>query len=583
MLRIGSAIMVIAFGPAVSISSAQPLQFSDQTTAAGVACVFQAPPGTELLPMRFGAAAGDFDRDGHQDLFVLLGGVEPDRLYINNGDGTFTDRARSWGVDRAHLGVGIAVGDVDADGWPDVFITSWGPADAPPSAGRHLLYRNIGGASFEEMADAAGLAVTSPVIPDGFGAAFGDYDLDGDLDLAVAGWIEGSGGNRLFRNNGDGTFTDVTNSAVGIDMGPVRGFSPWFADMDGDRFPELLWVADFGTSKYLRNNGDGTFTDRTVESGTGLDSNGMGSTIGDFDGDGRPDWYVSSIDQDLSPEFSGNMLYMNEGGHSFSETSTVLGVNEGGWGWGVVAADFDHDGFEDLAETNGWSYPVYTGETMHLFLNDGAAFGDQAVACGLTQAGDGRGLLNLDYDDDGDQDLVELTRDHGLLLLRNDLLPGAGAAGASWLRVFLDTSRDSRLAPDGTGSHLVVHAGGRTHHRWMTRGSNYLSQSELAAHFGLGVATVVDQLVVEWPNGKTTHLRGIQAGRTITVEAPSPADIDGDGTIGALDLVLLLIAWGQCPEPCAPYCLSDLDADCRVGIVDLLELLGRWSMPESSR
>ncbi len=113
----------------------------------------------------------------------------------------------------------------------------------------------------------------------------------------------------------------------------------------------------------------------------------------------------------------------------------------------------------------------------------------------------------------------------------------------------------------------------------MTRGSNYLSQSELSAHFGLGVASRVDQLVVEWPNGKTTRLTDIQAGRTITVEAPWPADIDGDGVIGALDFLLLLIAWGECPDPCAPSCPSDLDADCRVGITDFLLLLGNWSIP----
>ncbi|MEL7473378.1 MAG: VCBS repeat-containing protein, partial [Planctomycetota bacterium] len=287
------------------VASGQEILFTDATQASGISSGFEFPAGVNPpQKMLAGGAVGDFDRDGDQDLFVLSGGSAPDRLYINDGMGVFTDQAVAWGVDRSHLGAGAAVADVNNDGWLDLFVTSHGMASAPGTPGNHALYMNNGDGTFTDRALQSGLQTITSVA-DGFGAGFGDYDLDGDLDLAVAGWMFEAGGNRLFQNDGTGQFTDVTAAALPASVFDCRGFSPWFHDMDGDRLPELLWTSDFGTSRYLVNNGDGTFADFTAASGTGLDSNGMGATIADMNGDGLPDWYVTSIDNAASPLRSG--------------------------------------------------------------------------------------------------------------------------------------------------------------------------------------------------------------------------------------------------------------------------------------
>ncbi len=496
-----------------SVVCGQTLQFTDVTAQAGLNAPFAfamtgVPP--DMLSMPAGGAVGDFNRDGWPDVFVLCGGHRPDALFINNGDGTFTDQAASWGVAVAHLGVGAAVGDYNHDGWPDIYVTSFGDPNSTGAPGQHKLYRNNGDGTFTDVAAAAGVAWTSLSMPDGWSAAWGDYDHDGDLDLAVAGWMNGSGGNKLFRNNGDGTFTDVT-SVLNFDMTPVRGFAPRFCDMDGDLWPELLWVADFETSKYFINNRDGTFTEYTQPAGVGLDTNGMGQTVGDFDNDGRIDWYVTSIWR--SPTIGGNMLYMNQGNHSYQELSRTAGVNDGGWGWGTVAVDLNHDGWLDIVETNGW-WSGHVGEMNRVFLNNAdGTFSEVAASVGMTFTGQGRGLVSLDYDRDGDMDILVFANDGNLALYRNDL----SGPDTHWLEVRLDTSQRSDLPPDGIGARIEVTAGGLKQVRLIDGGSNYLSNSEPIAHFGLGASTTVQHVRVFWPDGTVTQRTRVPADRRITL------------------------------------------------------------------
>ena len=572
--------MLIALAATATAAHAavNDLRFTEVSGSAGIQVTFAQAPTcpSGLAHMLAGGACGDFDGDGWQDLFVLGGGAEPDRLYLNGRDGTFVDNAAAWGVAEHHHGSGVAVGDFDADGRLDLFVTSFGPASSFLTNGAHRLYRNTG-SGFEDVADTAGVA-TSDTVPNGFGASFGDYDLDGDLDLFVAGWFtNGDGGNRLFRNEGNGTFSDVTVEAGILDV-EVHGFAPRFVDTDGDRYPEILLAADFETSRYWRNDGDGTFTDITAASGTGLDCNGMGATIGDFDNDGRVDWYVTNIYVENSG--CGNRLYMNETSHQFAEVSGVAGIEDGAWGWGTVAVDFDHDGWMDLAEVNGFQddsfNEIWSNQPARLWLNAGdGSFGEQAARCELTHTGQGRGLLNFDYDNDGDQDLVIFSAPAPteatvpLQLHRNDY-----DGGGHWLRLLFDTSANPRLAPNGFGTRVSASAGASAQHRYLDGGSNYLSQSELAVHFGLGSAASVDELLVEWADGQVTVMQDVDADQTMTIVAPPRrGDADADGMVGFTDLTFVLNQWGPCGEPGT---CPDWDGDGIVGFAELTLVLSSW-------
>ncbi len=493
--------------------------FRDATAAAGLEFAHSTPYSEEdyttamtAARMIGGATAGDFNGDGWQDLFVIGGGLGDDALFLNQGDGTFTDVAAQAGlVGDRHLGAGASVGDYDGDGDLDLFVTSHGPPD-DPQPGHHRLYRNNGDMTFTDVAAEAGVQTTAEDIADGFGSVFADYDLDGDLDLFVAGWEKEANGDRLFRNDGDGTFTDVT-AEVGIVDDGIRGFSPCVLDTDGDRYPELLLVADFGTSRYWINNGDGTFDEFTDRSDTGQEWSGMGATTGDFNNDGLLDWYATAIFDDADVgRGDGNKLYLNQGEHQWVEVAADAGVADGGWGWGTVAVDLNQDGLLDLVETNGWNFPEYTNEMAKVWIAEGdGTFAEVAGESGLHHTLAGLGMLNFDYDGDGDQDIAITSPNDEFKLYRNDT-----TGGGSWLRVFLETTTPG-LPPDGIGAKVVATVGDRSYYRWVGGCSNYLTNSELSAHFGLGDATSVDELRVEWPNGEVTSLSPVDVNQTITV------------------------------------------------------------------
>jgi hypothetical protein len=533
--------------------------------------------------MSGGGAVGDFNNDGWQDFLFLGGGDQADKLFINNQDGTFTDNAGAWGVDWSHMGIGASVGDFDGDGWLDIYVTSIGDIGSPIAEGMHRLYHNNGDGTFTDVAQAAGVHHTTSFHADGFGSTFGDYDLDGDLDLFVTGWWPNSDHNRLFQNNGDGTFTNVTAPAQ-LSTVLVQGFSPAFVDMNGDRYPELLLAADFGTSHYYINNGDGTFTDTNQANGTGIDANGMGHAIADFDGDGDLDWYVTSIHSeidfaDLPPLWqeripgTGNMLYLNDGNHQFTELSVPAGVNDGGWGWGTVPVDIDHDGKVDLFETNGWTEPnaeespEWVGDRSYVFRGiGGGAFEEIGIACGVDDAELGRGALRIDYDNDGDQDMIMLSTGGRLTVYESRI---AGKSGASWIRIFLDTDSNNLLAPDGYGARVELTAGGQDQTGFMHAAPSYLSVSEQSVHFGLNTEATIDQIMVRWSNGTVTVRNAVPANQTLVIAAPRPGDVNESGAVDVGDITNVLKSLGDGTSP------SDANGDGSVDVNDISYILFR--------
>ncbi|MCI0364596.1 MAG: FG-GAP-like repeat-containing protein [Phycisphaerales bacterium] len=577
--QIGLALAGLSAGQAISTAAVTVTNAGDDVGLIAVHVAdFQCIPIGQSW-MTGGLAVGDFNRDSWPDVFVLGGGDSPDKLYMNDGHGAFVDQALAWGVAEPHGGCGAAVADFDNDGWQDIYVTSFGNANQPSQPGQHRLYRNTGRNSFMNVAVQAGVNQTTVDVASGFGSAFGDYDLDGDLDLFVAAWKDNAGagnggaGNRLFRNNGDGTFTDVTvllgNATVG-----VWGFQPAFVDMNGDLFPELLVAADFGTSRYLVNN-NGTLSNFTVPSGTGLDENGMGQTVGDVDNDGLLDWYVTSIHLTRPPLGfnSGNMLYMNQGNHSFDETSVESGVNDGGWGWGTVAVDLDHDGWLDLIEVNGRAAAggKWNNEPEYLFHNDGdGTFTEIGAAAGLDLAGDARAIALLDADHDGDQDFVISVFNGPLRYYRNDTT----SIGA-WITINFDTGANPFLPADGYGTRIIATIDGQSQTRYISGSPSYLATSELVAHFGFSavpIADTIDTIEIHWTRGNVSVLQHVAVNQFLTIEAPIPADVTADGSVNVADLLAVISDWGSCPAPCA----SDVNNDATVNVADLLLVIGNW-------
>lgn len=513
--------------------SSPPLQFTEMGVRAGLSR--NHPGAISAPPTAPGGVAADFNGDGWQDLFYATGGGAPDQLFINRRDGTFVDYARQAGLARVHRAHGAAAADFDGDGAIDLFIPSAGPEEPGlPPPGNLLLYRGNGDGTFKCCVPYHDPDERLERDVGGMAAAFGDYDLDGDLDLFVGNWASGIRGNVLFRNDGDGSFTEVA-AAAGVADDQVIAFAAQFVDLNGDRYPELIIAGDFGSSRYYRNDGNGTFTNKTLDSGTGREANGMGSTVADLNNDGLFDWYVTSVStkspMDRTPG-TGNTLYLNQGEDQFIEVARSAQVRDGGWGWGVEAVDLDHDGLRDLVTTTGWigtngaELYEWENQSAFLFYNTGSgadgvpSFAQMDVASiGLRHRLQGRALITLDYDSDGDRDIVIFNYNARPSLFRNDLGGPNGPSSATdtrWLRVFLDTSQTPVLAPNGWGATVTVTAGGYSQHAVIGAGG-FFGASELSAHFGLGEADRAEKLIVNWPDGRSTVLRDVPANQTLTV------------------------------------------------------------------
>ncbi len=480
-------------------ADAATAMFTDVTAAAGVQYEHGYTDGINGPPRRIagGVAAGDFNNDGLPDLYIERGNIAPNVLLKNNGDGTFSEVAATGGIDLAtHKGSGPTFGDIDGDGLLDLFVGAV-DGDTP------RLFRNLGNDTFLEIVGAGGIDHADR---NTFSAAFADYNEDGLLDLGLAHWATGDntcsdGGpactGHLWKNNGNLSFSDddVAAGITGYESAD-RSFSPNFSDWTGDGKLDLLMVGDFGNSQVFANDGDGTFTNVT-NVGVITDQNGMGTAVGDYDKDLDMDWFISSIYDPADPiNKSGNRLYRNMGSGSglfdFEDATDEAGVRDGSWGWGGCFADFNNDRNLDLFHVNGFADP-WDEDPSRLFLNDGnAAFSEMAGPSLLVDTGEGRGIVCFDFDRDGDLDIFVSQNSDFTKLYRND------GENGNFLNISL-RSRTKNLY--GIGAKIFVTAAGETQLRELRAGSNFASQNPAEEHFGLGNAALASEIQVQWPDG----------------------------------------------------------------------------------
>jgi len=535
-------------------------RLEDVTQKAGIQFRHVVAPDKKYIveSMSGGVILIDYDRDGWPDIYftnaptlemAVKHQTAKGALYHNNHDGTFTDV-----TDKSRIApcfaMGGAVGDINNDGWPDLYITCFG--------GNHL-YMNNGDGTFTDVTSKAGVA-------DGrwsTGAAFGDYDGDGFVDLMVTNYVDfrldappefGKGpnckykgldvqcgprglrgsGDSLFHNNGDGTFTDVSKSAGVADAPGYFGMGVIWSDFNNTGRPDI-YVANDSTPNYLyRNDGNGKFTDISFESGTavskdGLEQGSMGIAIGDYSHTGRPSMYVTNFADEYST------LYRNDGKWDFQDFSYQSGVALPSLSfvkWGTAFLDVDNDGWLDLVAVNGHVYPqidslkssVSYREPGNLLLNqmDGT-FCDASDQAGpaLMQRRVSRGLAVGDLFNDGQVDVVVGDLDGAPLILRNHGIPGR-----HWVSFELAGVKSNRLA---IGAKLKIVAGGITQTEEIHSGGSYLSQNDLRVHFGLGAADKIDSLEIRWPSGTNEVVKDLAADRFYAI-------LEGKGIVSADDV-----------------------------------------------
>jgi hypothetical protein len=464
--------------------------------------------------MAAGVAAGDYDKDGWTDLYVTRGSRGANLLYRNLGNGSFSDVAATAGVALTGLeSSGATFADYDGDGWLDLLVSGINATD------QLRLFHNNGNGTFTDMASAAGL----PLVSQGMSSSFADYDKDGDLDFWLTHWSADTQHKYLFRNNlannGSSTFTDVS-VAAGIPDDVMNDYTANFADINNDGWLDVLVAADFRTSQIFTNQRNGTFT----RSNAGLsDENGMGAAVGDYDNDGDLDWFVSNIYDDrpstlnLSKELlgitwglSGNRFYRNRGDGSFDDITELTGTRRGGWGWGACFADFNNDGWLDLFHVNGYESSLdnrspfpFRADASRLYINDKrGGFTERSVELGINDNKQGRGIVCFDYDRDGDVDIFVANNEQTPLLYENRGLQ------RHWLEVKVGgEARNS----EAIGARIYLTVNGVTQMREINAGSNFMSQNPTLAHFGVGSASVIDEVRVVWPSGTARSVTAVAA------------------------------------------------------------------------
>ena len=513
----------------VDVTSAAGLQFRHNSGAYG----------GKLLPETLGSGCAflDYDADGWQDI-LLVNGMDwaghtkqrsTLRLYRNNRNGTFSDVTRAAGLDVELYGMGVAVGDINNDGFPDVFVTC---------VGQSRLFRNTGKGTFVDATRASGLGGREAFSTS---AMWIDFDRNGLLDLFVCNYVRWSAEHDvfcsldgkqksyctpeayrgdtcwLFRNRGNGTFEDVT-ATCGIFDSSSKSLGVAMLDYDQSGWPDIFVANDTQPNKLYLNQRNGRFTDIALEAGVALSEDGkaragMGVDAGDFDNTGRAGLAVTNFDNEMIG------LYRPQPSGGYTDIATRAGVGRASinrLGFGCVFADLDLDGTLDLVVANG-----HIDETVRnirgnvgyaqaplLFLNQGnATFRDVAasVGGGFAQPRVGRGLAVGDFDRDGDLDLLMTTNNGPAMLFRNDQTSGNRS-----VRFKLIGTQSNR---DAIGATVRIFHGGTSQSRMVKSGSSYLSQSELPVTFGVGRRDVIDRVTIAWPNGRMEEFSKIASGK----------------------------------------------------------------------
>ena len=523
--------------------------FTDVTAASGITFrhVFAPEKRYVVESMSGGVALFDYDNDGRQDIYLVNAptvatAADPrsarSELWRNNGDGTFTDVTDKAGVGYPGWGMGVCAGDYDNDGREDLYVTCFGA---------NRLYHNNGDGTFTDAAAKAGVADPRWST----GAAFGDYNNDGRLDLFAANYIDlrldalpefGKGrhcqfqglpvlcgpqgmrgaGDSLFRNDGDGTFTEVSKQAGVADKEGSFGLGVAWCDFDEDGLIDLYVANDQGPNYLYKNNGDGTFADVGLESGTALSEDGkeqssMGVAIGDYDHRGRWNIFVTNF----SDEY--NAFYRHEKGFTFADASYATQTARANWpyvGWGCGFFDYDNDGWLDLLAVNGHIYPqlataklkvAYAQRKLFYRNNRNGTFAEIGAEVGpaINEPSVSRGAAFGDLDNDGDVDVVINNLDGAPEVLRND-----GGNRNNFVVINLIGSKSNRSA---FGARVRVIAGDLAQVAERRGGGSYISQNDTRLHFGLEKRTKVDAVEVRWPGGAVEKFTNIPANTFISI------------------------------------------------------------------